>query len=71
MKEFMDDVRDMFYVSISVDHNFEFHTNSSTNISDIHANISREIQDRTRHALKFLDYAKIFLSFYFIFIFIK
>jgi hypothetical protein len=71
MKEFVSNVRAMFYVSVRIDHKFEFETDTSKNFSKIHADINHEIQERTRHALKFIDSFKIFLSFYFIFIFIK
>ncbi|KAG5678517.1 hypothetical protein PVAND_008184 [Polypedilum vanderplanki] len=71
MKIFVDNVKEIFYVSVSIDHNFEFQTNSSKNLSQIQAEINKDIQERTSHALKFIDFAKIFLSLYFILIFIK
>lgn len=71
MKEFMQNVQNMFFMSVNFEHKFEFQTNASKNFSEIHEDISKEIRDRTFHALKFIDYMKIFLSFYFILIFIK
>lgn len=71
MKIFVDNVQEMFYVSVSIDHDFEFQTNSSKTLTQIQADINKDIQEKTSHALKFIDFANIFLSFYFILIFIK
>ncbi|KAL7050481.1 hypothetical protein ACKWTF_004096 [Chironomus riparius] len=71
MKDFISKVEEMFYVSINIDHDFDFQTNASKSIEKIHLEISQEIKSRTSRALKFIDYINFFLSFYFIMIYFK
>lgn len=71
MKEFISNVESIFYVSIKFEHNFDFHTNASKTFNEIYNDIMTEINDRTNHALKFIESINVFLSFYFIYIITK
>jgi hypothetical protein len=71
MKDFISNVEEIFYVSIHFEHHFDFDTNASKTFAQIHEDITTEINDKTSHALKFIESINVFLSFYFIYILIK
>lgn len=71
MKYFILNVESIFYVSIHFEHHFDFDTNASKSLVEIHQDIMAEINDKTSHALKFIESINVFLSFYFVYIIVK
>lgn len=63
-ENFLQKVEDIFYVSVSVHHHFDFKTNRSNEIRFIHANIIEEIHARTDKAFKFFRFVGAFVSFF-------
>lgn len=71
MKTFAVTVENIFDVSVHFKHDFHFDTNASKSFTEIELDIFREIDDRTFHALKFIESINVFVALYFIFILYK
>lgn len=67
----MKNIEEVFYVSAKFDHNFDFKTNASKSLRTVHAEIVREVQEKYGKAFKLIDFAGVFASFFFLWMFVK
>lgn len=70
-KRFSKNIETMFYVSVTFDHKFEFHTNASKSLEEINEDIGNEVKQRSKSVLDFFGYANFVCSFFFICVILK
>lgn len=70
-EKFVKNIEEVFYVSAKFDHNFDFKTNASKSLRTVHAEIVREVQEKYGKAFKLIDFAGVFASFFFLWMFVK
>lgn len=71
MENFVQNLEEMFYVSVSIEHNFDFNTNTSKTIRTIHAEIIGEIKQNTDKVTSVMNFAGTFMSFFFLWMLFK
>lgn len=70
-EKFVKNIEEVFYVSANFDHNFDFKTNASKSLRTVHAEIVHEIKEKYGNVFKMMDFAGVFASFFFIWMFLK
>jgi hypothetical protein len=71
MDRFTENIEEMFYVSISYEHEFKFEANQSKTVEQTRLEITQEVRRRASRALKFIDSMNFLPGFFYIYLIFK